>query len=574
MDGVSGFIRAMGYARLVAVAGVTGLVAAVLIFLMVRAGSPQMALLYSDLDIVDAAQIVEELQGAKTAFRQTRDGTAIFVPESEVFTLRMQFASDGIPARGIVGYEIFDNQNALGTTSFVQNINRARALEGELSRTIASLSTIRSARVHLVLAERVRFSRDSTEPSASISLVPQSGALTHSQVQAIQHLVASAVEALSPARVTVVDQYGNLLASGMGDSSDGVAGASDERLVGYETRLRNRIEDILNRIVGAGNVRVEVTALMDFNRTVTESETFDPESQVVVSTNMRETSLEDTDGSSGVGGSVSIGGDLPEATETTAADGGGAASNETSFEETTNYLNSRTTRTEVQEGGRLIRLNVAVVVDGAQTDDGNGNITYTPRSEDEMARILALVRTAMGFNEERGDMVEVVNLQFTRIAEDIPELEEPGLLDLGRIEIVRIVEVVIFGLIALLTIFFVFRPIMKRLLTPPDPTVFGGGQMAMAPVGTPQLPAPDGAGTTQGAVIAAAPGGAVPQITGTVAAPAPIAMPAQSAASAAIDIAQVQGQVKESSVKKVGEIVAQHPDESVSILRSWLHESG
>jgi len=569
VDGFSSFIRAMGYARLTAIAAVTGLVAAILIFLMVWSGSPNMALLYADLDLVDASQIVEELETADIAYRQNRDGTAIFVPEADVFSLRMRFAGEGLPARGIVGYDVFDNQSALGATSLVQNVNLKRALEGELSRTISSLSNIRAARVHLVLAERVRFSNDATQPSASITVSPQRGDLARNEVQAIQHLVASAIQGLSPSRVAVIDEMGNLLATGSGDSAGGMAGASDDRQSGFENTIRQRIEDILTGVVGPNAARVGVTADMDFSRTVVESQTFDPENQVVRSSHLVEGAQEDTDAAPA--NAVSVGAELPEASQSTTATG--SSNTESSLDETITYDNSRTVSTVVQDGGRLLRLSVAVAVDGVHVTDAEGNVDFTPRSDAEIAQITALVRTAMGFDETRGDQLEVLGTRFTRTPIVIPDVEEPGLLDLDRLELVRIVEVVIFALIAILTIFFVFRPIMRRLFTEPDQAALmqqAANHAAISAAGAPQLPAPDG-------TMPVAQPGAAPQVVAAqqaqiaqaVAAGPGLPMPQHSS----IDISQVEGQVKESSIKKVGEIVTQHPDESVAILRSWLHES-
>ena len=569
MEGFSGFIRAMGYARLAAVAGVTGLVAAVLIILMVRAGSPQMALLYADLDLVDASQIVEELEAADISYRQTRDGSALFVPEADVFSLRMRFAGDGLPARGTVGYEVFDNQSALGTTSYLQNLNHKRALEGELARTISGLSNIRSARVHLVLAERVRFSRDQTHPSASITVSPQRGELSRSEVQAIQHLVASAIDSLSPSSVAVIDDLGNLLAAGMGDNAGGVAGAPDERQAGVENTLRQRIEDILMGVVGPNAARVGVTADMDFSRTVTESQVFDPENQVVRSSHLEEGSQEDNESTPNA--AVSVGAELPEATQS--SNDGGSTNTESSLNEQIQYDNSRTISTIVNDGGGIVRLSAAVVVDWAQTTAADGTVTFAPRSEAEMDQIRALVRTAMGFDEARGDQVEVLNTRFTRAPEIIADIEEPGLFDVGRLELVRIIELVGLILIALLTIFFVFRPIMKRLLAEPDHSALAAaaaaasGQGAIAGGAAPQLPAPGGGAPAQ--VPGAAPQ-AIAAAPGQVALAPAMQMPA---GNPSIDVSQIEGQVKESSVKKVGEIVTQHPDESVAILRSWLHES-
>src|SRR5690606_23248844 len=186
---------------------------------IMRASTPQLAPLYTGLSFEDSAAIVEELQKQNVPNELRGDGDTILVPRDQITTIRMSLAQNGLPTRGQVGYEIFDQQNTLGATSFVQNINNVRALEGELSRTITSLARIKSARVHLVLPERALFSRDKKSPTASIVLSVR-GELSAGEIRAIQHLTASAIEGLTPTRVSVVDDTGRLLASGAGSGNE------------------------------------------------------------------------------------------------------------------------------------------------------------------------------------------------------------------------------------------------------------------------------------------------------------------------------------------------------------------
>src|SRR5690606_27835134 len=302
------------------------------------------------------------------------------IPRDQITTMRMTLAGEGLPTRGQVGYEIFDQQSTLGATSFVQNINNVRALEGELARTIASLNRIKGARVHLVLPERELFRRERKDPSASIVLSVR-GALSGGEIRAIQHMVASAIEGLTPGRVSIVDDQGNLLASGSGEDEAGLLSAqSDERRLGIENRMRTRIEDMLANVVGAGRARVEVAAELDLNRSTTTQEIFDPESQVVRSTQTRES--ENLSG--GTSGQVTVANELPGASDAAASQG--LSEQGISAEEIVNYEISRTTQTAVTEAGAIKRLSVAVVVDGTYADDGAGNVTYTPRSADEIAQ--------------------------------------------------------------------------------------------------------------------------------------------------------------------------------------------
>ena len=225
----------------------------------------------------------------------------------------MQLAENGLPQRGQVGYEIFDQQSALGTTSFVQNINNVRALEGELARTISSLARIKSARVHLVLPERELFRRERQDPTASIVLSVR-GELAAGEIRAIQHLVASAIEGLTPSRVSIIDDAGQLLASGSGnDENSVIAGEAEERTLGVETRLRTRIEDLLANVVGAGKARVQVSVDLDLERSTKTAETFDPDGQVVRSTQTRELANSSSDGAAAEG--VTVANELPGGSE-------------------------------------------------------------------------------------------------------------------------------------------------------------------------------------------------------------------------------------------------------------------
>jgi flagellar M-ring protein FliF len=506
-------------------------------FIGLRLGAEPKALLFSDVGVEDASRMIAELDAAKVSYELRGDGSMIYVPQADVLRLRMMLAEKGLPAGGTVGYEIFDNADALGTTSFLQNINHLRALEGELARTIRAIDGIKGARVHLVLPERELFSRERREPTASIVLKVNRDALSTQQVKAIQYLVASAVDGLAPTRVSIVDERGTLLASGAGDDSQAIFASSiDERRTGYEARLRTHLENIVQRIVGVDKARVEVTAQMDYNRITQTSDTFDPNGQVVRSTQTVEDSSSSADGAANDG--VTVGNNLPNANlgGTEGEAGAREAANRT--EETVNYEISRTTKTEVLEPGRVKRLSVAVLVDGAYVQGADGSMVYTPRAQQELDKIEALIKTAMGFDEVRGDQVEVVNLPFAAR----PELdagtaatdEAAGFMGFTRADIMRLAELAVLAVLALIAIFFVARPLLART-----------------------------GGFTGGAGRLALPGGSGGGMSGGQAA----------LADMLIDIAQVAGKVKQSSVRKIGELVSSHPDESISIVRSWLHET-
>ena len=359
MNGAVEFFKTLGAARI----GAMGAVAAILIgffaIVIMRLSTPQMTPLYTDLSFEDSAAMVRQLESAAVPYEIRQDGAAILVPHDQVLKARMQLAEQGLPTGGSVGYEIFDKTDTLGTTSFVQSINHLRALEGELARTIRSISRVSAARVHLVLPERQLFQRDREEPTASI-VVRVRGTLEVSQIRAIQHLVATAVEGLKPGRVSIVDEAGQLLASGGDDEIQGVfASALQERTVAHERRLRDRIEAIVSEVVGPGRARVQVSAELDFNRVTQMSEQFDPEGQVVRSSQARE---EATRTAGGPQGGVTAGNQLPESTAESEQEN--SRESTSTSEETTNYEISKTQRTEVVEAGRIKRISVAVLVDG------------------------------------------------------------------------------------------------------------------------------------------------------------------------------------------------------------------
>src|SRR5271154_2868698 len=255
-------------------------------FVIMRVTTPQMTTLFTDLSLEDSNAVIKDLERQAIPFEIRNDGAVIMVPKDKVTRLRMKLAEGGLPKGGGVGYEIFDKSDALGATSFVQNINHLRALEGELSRTIRAIDRVQAARVHLVIPERPLFSRDKVEPSASIVLKVH-GTLEAQQVRAIRHMVASAVNGLRPQRVSIVDEAGRLLADGSGD--DGIGEVSvDERRSSFEKRLRDQVDAIVTSVVGPGRARTQVSADFDFNRVTQTSDKYDPEGRVVRSSQTRE----------------------------------------------------------------------------------------------------------------------------------------------------------------------------------------------------------------------------------------------------------------------------------------------
>jgi flagellar M-ring protein FliF len=542
---VNGFTQLLlkaGPTRLFAALGIAAVVAALLFTLVFRMGGEEKALLFAGVEMREASEITQRLEAADIPYEMRGDGGSIYVARSRVLDARMMLSAEGLPSRGSIGYEIFDEPDALGQTQFQQNINRLRALEGELARTIGSLDGIESARVHLVLPERQLFARETEQPSASIVIQLRRDELTPGQVRAIRNLVASATPGLSANRVTILDETGRLLAapsSEGGIDADGV----DARQVSAEERIRSTVTNIVEGIVGQGNARVQVTAEMDFNRVSETSERYDPEGRVVRSTSTTEETSSD---SSGGGGATTAGANVPDTTAG-GASGGSSANGNSSSQETVNYEISHTTRTEVSEGGRIRRLSVAVAVDGVMTPgEGDAAPTYAPRSAEEMTRLTALVRSAVGFNQERGDVVEVVNTQFARAIAP-GAAEAPGMLAfMGDLDVMRIIEIVAALIASLAFVFFVLRPLIGGLMRG------GAAATAGAGGGVPALPGGGGA---------------------MAALPAPDGGSAMMGEESSIDVAQIGGRMRQSSVKKMAEVVNLHPDESSQIIRGWLNNA-
>jgi flagellar M-ring protein FliF len=563
VQGFAEFLKTLGATRIAAMGAVTLALVGFFAFLLLRVTSPQMSTLFTDLPVEDSSAIVKDLERQGIAYEIRNDGATVLVPKDRVARLRMKLAESGLPKGGGVGYEIFDKTDALGATSFIQNINHLRALEGELARTIRAIERVQAARVHLVLPERPLFSRDKVEPSASIVLRVR-GSLEAQQVRAIRHLVASAVNGLKPQRVSVVDENGRLLADGAAEETAGVN--ADERQIAFERRLREQVESIVSSIVGPGRARVQLTASFDFNRITQTSDRFDPEGRVVRSSQTRE----ETSAADSREGQVTVGNELPGAPR--AADNNAGKSDQNrKTEEIVNYEISRTTKTEVIEGGRINRISVAVLVDGNYTKNDKGELTYEPRGKEEIDRIAALVRSAIGFDQKRGDQVEVVNL---RLAETPPNvINEPrgwmDFLQFTKDDIMRGVELLVMGLLGLIVLFLVVRPLLRSAIGPQA----GANGMLGAPGAAGALAGPGGAG---GGISIAGGGSGSMTIGGgpsvTVGGDS-MAATISTHTSQMIDIAQVQGQVHAQSVQKVGELADKNPQETVAIIRQWLHEA-
>lgn len=553
MQNLIGQLRALGRVQLMALAGVGIGVLGLIIFLVLRAGSPPMGLLYGDLETRDAGAVVAALERQRVPYRLAAGGTQVLVPAEDVPRLRLSLAREGLPAGGSIGNELFDRGESLTTTPFQQEMNRLRAMEGELARSIRALSGVRGARVHLVLPRREAFSRERAEAQASVLLTMQGAQrLDREGVQAVLHLVVAAVPGLRPQNVSIVDSRGELLARG-GQALSGPAGAQtqEELRRGQEARLSRAVEEMLERVLGHGRVRAEVALDMDFDRVETREERFDPDNQVARST---QSSTEST--RSQESGPVGVANNLPGAE----APGGASGNQESRQEETTNFEIGRTIRNVMREHPTTRRLTVAVLVDGvteARADGAtNAPATKRERTPEELARIASLVRNAVGFNEQRGDRVEVVSMRFAD-PEEAPR--EAGLLglDIPQAVLARLLETAVIGVLILLTLLLVARPVARKLSLSlnPTPALAGMGGNAM----------PGGAGATG---ITGQPGD--PALPPGEQSAGLLGGEGSSEAEKMIHLAHVQGQLRASSITRITEMVDRYPDEALAAVRRWL----
>ncbi|WP_342162358.1 flagellar basal-body MS-ring/collar protein FliF [Methylobacterium sp. SD21] len=551
MKPIIDLVTKLGPARLAAMAAVTLTLIGFFAFIILRVSRPDMGVLFSDLSMQDSAAVIRDLDARGIRYETKGDtGQTILAPRADLPRLRMDLAGKGLPTQAGVGYEIFDKGDAFSSTNFVQNVNHLRALEGELARSIRAIGRVQAARVHLVLPERRLFERDRETPSAAIVLKLM-GDLDPGQVRAVRHLVASAVEGLRPDRVSIVDERGRLLADGArGADQEGAAAMEDRQLV-LEKRLRSQIEDVVAGIVGPGRARVQVNAELDLNRIESRSETFDPESRVVRSSQTRtESSL--TGGPDG--GATSVGNELPGANGGDKPAAQKDATNKN--EETTNYEISRVTKTEVAEGGRLKRLSVAVVVDGVYAVGPDGKATYSPRQPAEIERIAALVRSAVGFDKGRGDQIEVVNLRFAEGPAGTPQFDDPGLiqslLSPSREDVMRLGELGVLAILTLIVLMTVVRPLVRQVLAPPAEVA---------------------AGAAGGLIEGLPPGATITVTTGNGGGGGAVTMVERDNPTARLmEFAKINGQVQAETVQRVVDMVRASPAETVEVLRSWIHE--
>ncbi len=487
--------------------------------IMMRMSASDLSLLYGGLTPAEASDMSTKIASLNVPYELR--GAAIFVPSDKIGELRLQLAGEGFVGSSSKGYEVFDESSGFGTTSLVQNINARRALEGELSRTISSLPAVKSARVHLVLPERKLFSREQIEATASVTLDLGSRILADENITSITHLVAASVPNLQTSNVTIVDTQGNLLSAG-GSNMSTIVNTQQKMRMKVEQDYESSIMKLLERVVGMGKVSVKVTADLNFDKLTESEEIFDPERTAIRS----QQTNEDTSNSRNFDNNPAIGvtGNVPGQGDT--GNSLSAENNEAGTSETVNYEVTKKIRHYERAEGAINRISVAVLMEGRYAEDGS----YTPLAQDQIDKFSNLIKTSIGFNEARGDSVEVIDMPFDRseeAVEEAPLLTKEDYFKFGEYALMLI------GMF--LVLFMIIRPIMNAVQAHSEQEV----------VNTETLISEDGN------IIAADEEDVAPEEM--------------------VDLEKVEGQVRASTVRKVVSIIDKYPEESMNVVRAWMN---
>ncbi|MCK0141755.1 flagellar basal-body MS-ring/collar protein FliF [Aliiroseovarius sp. F20344] len=503
------------------------------------ATSTQMTLLYAGLESSAAGDVVQALEGRNVAFEIR--GDSIFVDATQRDSLRMTLASEGLPANSGKGYELLDGLSGFGTTSQMFDAAYWRAKEGEIARTIVASPMVRNARVHIANASSRQF-RQRNDPTASVTITTASGTLPTHQIKAFKFLVASAVPGLSPEKVSVIDSRAGLM-GGDEVTADGLFGAQDRA-----ERLKQNVERLLEARVGFGNAVVELNL-----ETATEQESirerrFDPESRVAISTDTSESSNAANDSEAG---GVSVASNLPDGD---AAGGSGSSSSNTSeTRERVNYEVSETTREVLKTPGAVKRLTVAVLVDGIRTLQEDGSIEWAPRTEAELEGLRELVAGAVGFNEQRGDIITIKTMEFEAIA-DVGSDASPGLLSSLNIDVMSLIKLVVLAIVTLGLGLFVLRPMLTAQATESEAS--GAGPA----LGLPNASIDRPSGVNQPNFDEMPAQSATPALVSEV-------QPIQNAADAVVAV-----EAAADPVQRLRDLISERQTETVEILRGWMEE--
>lgn len=551
-------LQRFGIGRLLTLAGIGLGLMFFFGYIIIRANQPEMSLLYSQIEPAEGGRIIEKLKSMGVQFEVKGDGTQIYAPSNDIAKLRMELAQSGMPSGGTIGYEIFDKQDILGATNALLGINQIRALEGELGKSIQTIQGIQNARVHLVIPKRELFSENKQEPSASVMLrLKGISSLSATQVQAIRYLVASAVSGLILDHVSIVDDRGNLLARGKESSKeDSNLSVQQAAKHEYEQRIAKSIESLLDRTLGANKTRAEVSVELDFDQVSSTSVQFDPDGQVIRSQTTSEEGIHSNESELIGGDSVSVQNTLPNIASSENNPKGLNNNRSSNSEENTNYEISHSTKTYVKEMGTIRRLSIAVMVDGTYKKNDDGTQEYKPLSNEELKKLQELVKTATGYKETRGDVISVVNMKFTESPQD--DITEVRDNPLANMNINKLIELGITALVILVGLFTVVKPLISSLVRALPPKHLTERMLSTFMTKKDSINETIENKENQAQAI------------NTIKKAQEQRTDLEGSAFSDTQIDQLDEKVKHAPLKKIAELVDRHPEEAVSIIRSWM----
>ncbi|RWA85275.1 flagellar basal-body MS-ring/collar protein FliF [Mesorhizobium sp.] len=533
-------LRGFGVRRLALMGGIAALVMAVIGVASVYLNRPAYETLYVGLDRSDVNQIGLVLGEAGIGFDVGADGTSVLVPAGTTAQARMLLAEKGLPTSANAGYELFDNVGSLGLTSFMQQITRVRALEGEIARTIQSIAGVKAARVHIVMSERANFRRDEQQPSASV-VIRYAGVDAEKSAQSIRHLVAAAVPGLSADKVTVLDSNGNLLAAG-----DDPSNTSAARTLGVEQTVEAQIGDNIRRALtpylGPDNFRASVKADVNTDTRQTEETIFDPESRVERSVQSVRTNEASNQKQASTPTSVEQ--NLPE-TQTTSTEGPQSSSQNDRKEEITNYeINSKKIAT-VSNGYSVTKMSIAVVVNQERLKTILGKDATPEQIAKRVADIQKMVASATGFDDKRGDVIDVSAVEFIGGLDGEP-IDRPGILASIGTYSGTMINAGAFIVVVFLVAFFGLRPMAAALTASAKPAAIAGPSFDDVQR---SLPTPD---APVAAIASDTPAGALPD--------------ARSGSTPLDDLRQ---KLRPAPQERLARMVDLNEERTAQILRKW-----
>ena len=536
LEAIKNLVTQLGTKRLAMMGGVALALLAALTVVAMSSSKSNMGYLYTDLDPAAASTITEKLKAQNVPYTLSADGTAIMAPEDKLAQLRMSMAGEKLG--GKIGYEVLDSEQPFGVSASRAKMNETRAIEGELAKSIQTIQTVTAARVHIVMPERAMFANESRKATAAVT-VKTKGHMGSEQIASIRYLVSSSVPELSPDAVSVVDQTGALLARA-GDPDTAGAADADERQQAVEAKLRDEIEALLQPIVGEGKVRAEVSAQIDRDQTREESNVFDPDKQVVARKVSVETGDQNKENEAGPQ-TTSVSNPLPDAKANPAAPGTSrqSASNQTS--EDTTFSNSSTKTVTLRAPGKVTRLTIAVMVDGGP----KGLPT------DQIQRLQRLVENATGIDTQRGDSVVVESMPFSAVP--VEDAKESFFSKLPMDKIWTFLQLALIAGVGLLAL-RMLKPKPEPLAIEPEMMALEAQQQQQHNEEMRQLTARAADGDPE----------ALEKLEQMGATEVPML-------DQEIALAQVDGRIKLSALKRIGSAIAASPPEAASVIRQWMN---